>query len=58
LPHHDQQASDNENPTEHGRMLPSNTLLPSLILLIDVTFSTPTPVNARHALKRGSIRRS
>src|SRR5579862_5969389 len=42
LPHHDQQASNDENPTEHARMLPSNTLLPNLILLIDVTFSTPT----------------
>ena len=31
--------------TEHGRMLSSNMLLPNLILLIDVTFSTPTPVN-------------
>jgi len=45
LPHHDQQASDDQNPTEHGRMLSSNMLLPNLILLIDVTFSTPTPVN-------------
>jgi hypothetical protein len=43
LPHHDQQASDDENPTEHGRMLSSNMLLPNLIPLIDVTFSTPTP---------------
>jgi hypothetical protein len=42
LPHHDQQASDDENPTEHGRMLFSNMFLPNLILLIDVTFSTPT----------------
>jgi hypothetical protein len=45
LPHHDQQASDDQNQTEHGRMLPSNMLLLNLILLIDVTFSTPTPVN-------------
>ena len=44
LPHHDQQASDDQNQTEHGRMLPSNMLLLNLILLIDVTFSTPTPV--------------
>jgi hypothetical protein len=43
LPHHDQQASDDQNQTEHGRMLSSNMLLPNLILLIDVTFSTPTP---------------
>jgi len=43
LPHHDQQASDDENPTEHGRMLSSNMLLLNLILLIHVTFSTPTP---------------
>jgi hypothetical protein len=43
LPHHDQQASDDENPTEHARMLFSNMLLLNLILLIDVTFSTPTP---------------
>jgi hypothetical protein len=42
LPHHDQQASGDENPTEHGRMLFSNMLLLNLILLIDVTFSTPT----------------
>jgi len=27
LPHHDQQASENRNQTEHGRMLPSNMLL-------------------------------
>jgi hypothetical protein len=44
LPHHDQQASDDQNPTEHERMLFSNMLLLNLILLIDVTFSTPTPV--------------
>jgi hypothetical protein len=43
LPHHDQQASDDQNQTEHGRMLSSNMLLLNLILLIDVTFSTPTP---------------
>src|SRR4030081_3254235 len=43
LPHHDQQASDDRNQTEHGRMLSSNMLLPNLILLIEVTFSTPTP---------------
>ncbi len=42
LPHHDQQASDDRNQTEHGRMLPSNMLLLNFILLIDVTFSTPT----------------
>src|SRR6266853_4723399 len=44
LPHHDQQASDDRNQTQHGRMLSSNMLLLNLILLIDVTFSTPTPV--------------
>ena len=44
LPHHDQQASDDRNQTKHGRMLPSNMLLLNLILPIDVTFSTPTPV--------------
>src|SRR5207249_2213617 len=44
LPHHDQQASDDRNQTEHGRMLSSNMLLRNLILLIDVTFSTPTAV--------------
>ena len=44
LPHHNQQASDDQNQTEHGRMLPSNMLLLNLIQLIDVTFSTPTPV--------------
>ncbi|MGC1646504.1 MAG: hypothetical protein WA741_11795 [Candidatus Sulfotelmatobacter sp.] len=27
LPHHDRQASDDQNPTEHGQMLSSNTLL-------------------------------
>jgi hypothetical protein len=43
LPHHDQQASSDRNQTEHGRMLPSNMLLLNPILLIDVTFSTPTP---------------
>ena len=43
LPHHDQQASDDRNQTEHGRMLSSTMLLLNLILLIDVTFSTPTP---------------
>jgi hypothetical protein len=42
LPHHDQQASDDENQTEHGQMLSSITLLLNLIPLIDVTFSTPT----------------
>jgi hypothetical protein len=26
LPHHDQQASDDQNQTEHMRMLPSNML--------------------------------
>jgi hypothetical protein len=43
LSHHDQQASDDQNQTEHGQMLSSNMLLLNLILLIDVTFSTPTP---------------
>jgi hypothetical protein len=44
-PHHDQQASDDENPTEHGQdHFSSNMLLPNLILLIGVTFLTPTPV--------------
>jgi hypothetical protein len=49
LPHHDQQASDDENPTEHGRMLSSNMLLLNLILLIHVTFSTSlsTPALSR-----------
>jgi hypothetical protein len=44
LPHHNQQTSDDENPTQHGRMLSSNMLLLNLILPIEVTFSTPTPV--------------
>src|SRR5712692_7356082 len=44
LPHHDQQASDDRNQTEHGRMLSSSMLPLNLILLIDVTFSTPTGV--------------
>jgi hypothetical protein len=42
LPHHDQQASDDRNQTEHGGCLSSNMLLLNLILLIDVTLSTPT----------------
>ena len=45
LSHHDQQASDDQNRTEHGRMLSSSMLLLNVILLIEVTFSTPTPVN-------------
>jgi hypothetical protein len=48
LPHHDQQPSNDQNQTEHGRMLPSNMLLLNLILLIDVTFSTPTRVYNNH----------
>jgi len=32
------------NQTEHGRIPSSNMLLLNLILLIDATFSTPTPV--------------
>src|SRR5207249_11358038 len=50
LPHHDQQASDDRNQTEHGRMLSSNMLLRNLILLIDVTFSTPTGLFNRKKL--------
>jgi hypothetical protein len=51
LPHHDQKSSDDENPTEHGQMLSSNMLLLDLILLIGVTFSTPTNnVNNRATL--------
>ncbi len=38
-------ASDDENQTKHVRMLSSNMLLPNLIPPIEVTFSTPTPVN-------------
>jgi len=48
LPHHDQQASDDQNQTQHGRMLPSNMLLLNLIPLINVTFSTPTSVYAHN----------
>ncbi len=33
-------------------MLSSNMLLLNLILLIDVTFSTPTPVNDNYPLHR------
>src|SRR3954469_17084613 len=51
LPHHDQQSSDDQNPTEH--MLPSNMLLLNLILLIDVTFSTPTGVYAHKWVNEG-----
>jgi hypothetical protein len=40
--HHDQHPSDNQNQTQHGQMPSSNTPLLNLILLIDVTFSTPT----------------
>src|SRR5437868_10463209 len=56
LPHHDQQASDDRNQTEHGRMLSSNMLLRNLILLIDVTFSTPTPVFVNYS-SRGRVTR-
>jgi len=38
-------ASDDQNQTEHGQMLSSNMLLLNLTLLIEVTFSTPTPDN-------------
>jgi hypothetical protein len=41
LSDHDQQASGDQNQTEHGLLSPS-TLLLNLILLIEVTFSTPT----------------
>jgi hypothetical protein len=44
LPHHDQKSSDDQNQTEHGQMLSSYMLLLNLILLIEVTFSTPTGV--------------
>ena len=47
LSHHDQQASDDQSQTEHGRMLASNMLLQNLILLIEVTFSTPTGDSAQ-----------
>ena len=43
MSHQDQQASDDRNPAQHGKELfPSNMLLRNLILLIEVTFSTPT----------------
>jgi hypothetical protein len=42
LPHHDQQASDDQNQTDHRRMLSSNMLLLNLIPLINVAFLTPT----------------
>jgi hypothetical protein len=48
LPHHDQHASDDQNQTEHEQILSSSMLLLNLILLIDVTFSTPTPGYANH----------
>src|SRR5207302_2528832 len=52
LSHHDQQASDDQNQTEHGQMLSSNMLLLNLIPLIDVTFSTPTSVfDSKHKTK-------
>src|SRR6266705_3462280 len=34
LPHHDQQTSDDQNPTEHGRMLSSNMLLLNRTMII------------------------
>jgi hypothetical protein len=54
LPHHDQKSSDDQNQTEHGQMLSSYMLLLNLILLIEVTFSTPTPgfVNPSASSKR------
>ena len=55
LSHHDQQASDDQNQTEHGRMLSSNMLLLNLILLIDVTFSTPTDGMRRPVSERDAI---
>jgi len=48
LPHHDQQASSDQNQTEHGQMFSSNMLLLILIPLIGVTFSTPTGFIANH----------
>src|SRR6202521_2231525 len=48
LPHHGQQSSDDENQTEHGQMPSSNMLLLNFILLIDVTFSTPTGHNTQN----------
>jgi hypothetical protein len=42
LPHHNQQASDDEHHIEYVQMLSSDMLLRNLIPLIDVTFSTPT----------------
>ncbi|MGC2198236.1 MAG: hypothetical protein WA628_26430, partial [Terriglobales bacterium] len=54
LTHHDQQASDDENHTEHGRMTSSNMLLLNLILLIDVTFSTPTPAFVNYGVFSGT----
>jgi hypothetical protein len=53
LSHHDQQASDDQNQTEHGQMLSSNMLLLNLILLIDVTFSTPTGVDTQNRFLQG-----
>jgi hypothetical protein len=47
LPHHDQQASDDQNQTEHGQMLSSSMLLLNLIQLIEVTFSTPTSITLK-----------
>jgi len=43
--HHDEQASENGDPTEHGEEIsPSfTTLLLPFGVLIGVTFSTPTP---------------
>src|SRR2546430_11612804 len=58
LSHHDQQASDDQNQTEHGQMLSSNMLLLNLILLIDVTFSTPTGSSNQHSAVSIQLRKS
>jgi len=44
MSHHDQHASDDQNQTQHLQMPSSKTPLLNLILLVDVTFSAPTPV--------------
>jgi hypothetical protein len=51
MTNHDEHASENGDPTEHGEeSSPSSTTLwPPFSLLIAVTFSTPTPDFNNHS---------
>jgi hypothetical protein len=44
LPHHDEHASENGDPAEHGKDFFLAPRSATTHLLITVTFSTPTPV--------------